>query len=283
MFNLFKMDIYRLAKSASTWIMCLLTGCFAFYLVGVTSMDLYSMESNPEYELSSIQVTSKDPHVGIIVDTNKEWIKEDVPVDELLGFLLKSGILMLVCGFFLPVYIHAEQKNGYIKNIAGQVPHRGQLAVSKFIAIAAAILLMFASFCLFSVLGALWFLGDRVQLEVTADLMQLLAIQYLLHLAFGTLIMFLSLITRSSVFSMAVGVAMSSGLMSFLYLGINRFAEAMGAEAFNIGDYMLDINIYSVSAGVPSDLMKRAVSVGSLFLITAVIGSMAVMKKRDIQ
>lgn len=44
---------------------------------------------------------------------------------------MSSGIYLLFSVIFVMIFVSSENKNGYIKNIGGQVRHRSQLFISK--------------------------------------------------------------------------------------------------------------------------------------------------------
>ena len=51
------------------------------------------------------------------------------------SFFMSSGIYLFFSVIFTMIFALSENKNGYIKNIGGQVRHRWQLFVSKLTAI----------------------------------------------------------------------------------------------------------------------------------------------------
>ncbi len=136
MLNLIKMDIYRLLHAVSTWVMMGIMVLIAVFCVGATHADLNAMAEEPAYTEQAVSTAEDEVVYGILMETDPEWIHGEVPASQMLGLLLNSGILMLFCAIFVSLFVGAEHRSGYLKNIAGQLPYRGQLALSKFIAIA---------------------------------------------------------------------------------------------------------------------------------------------------
>lgn len=285
MFNLIKMDVYRLLHAVSTWVMMGIMVLIAVACVGATRADLDAMAEDPAYAEQSVSMAeSEDEVVGIIMDTDPEWIHGEVPAGQMLGLLLNSGILMIFSAVFVSLFVGAEHRSGYLKNIAGQLPYRGQLALSKFIAIAVEVLLMFAIYTVFCIASGYLFFGDQFTLGSGAEMLKMLGTQYLLHLGFSALIMFLCMVTGSTAFSIAVGILSCSGLTSMVYSGINWVVQKIHSGVnFDFGRYMLDTNVYAISGASASSDVLRAVLVACIFVVLAVGFSALVMQKRDIK
>ncbi len=284
MLNLIKMDIYRLLHAVSTWVMMGIMVLIAVFCVGATHADLNAMAEEPAYTEQAVSTAEDEVVYGILMETDPEWIHGEVPASQMLGLLLNSGILMLFCAIFVSLFVGAEHRSGYLKNIAGQLPYRGQLALSKFIAIAVEVLLMFAIYAVFCIASGYIFFGDQFTLGSGAELFKMLGTQYLLHLGFSALIMFLCMVTGSTAFSMAVGILGCSGLTSLLYNGINWVVQKIHSGLnFDFGRYMLDTNVYAISGVSAANDVLRAVLVACIFAVLAVGFSALVMQKRDIK
>ena len=165
MFNLVKMDLYRLFHSLSARVILLITVCLAFFCVAMTQTDLQSMAEDPQYsrqmqeEISSNQERS----IGIYTQTDPQWINGPIDAGELISSQLKSGILTLLVVIFTAIFVTAELKCGYLKNIAGQFPNREKLILSKLIVIALQVFLMMALFSAVILLsGMIFWVGTLI-------------------------------------------------------------------------------------------------------------------------
>ena len=285
MFNLIKMDVYRLLHSVSTWIMMGVMAVIAVFCVWATSSDLSAMAEDPSY-LEPQTAAEEDSGVqyGIIMDTDPTWINGDIPANQLLELLLNSGILMIFCAVFVSLFVGAEHRSGYLKNIAGQLPGRGLLAPSKFSAIAVEVLRMFLLYAVFCTAAGFAFFGSRFALGSFTELFKTLGTQYLLHLGYSALIMLLCMATGSSAFSIAAGILGCSGLTGFLYSGINWMIQQINpGSSFDFGTYMLDTIVYAIGSGSPANDILRAVLVACIFTVLSVGLSALVMQKRDVK
>lgn len=289
MIHFIKMDVYRLLHSVSTWIMMGIMAVIAVFYVWATSSDLSAMAEDPSY-LEPQAAVEEDSGVqyGIIMETDPAWINGDIPSGQLLGLLLNSSILMIFCAVFVSLFVGAEHRSGYLKNIAGQLPGCGLLALSKFTAIAVEVLLMFVLYAVFYTLAGFAFFGSRFVPGSGTELFKMLGTQYLLHLGYSALILSLCMATGSSAFSIAVGILGCSGLTTVLYSGISWGIHKINNSIdFDFGHYMLDTNVYAVSGSSPShdirtpltaldgyfQLLKQSSSEGERRRYTAVIQS----------
>ena len=145
MINLIKMEVYRLLHMPSLYVMLLLMMVMAYIAVRGTSADMKEMkqeltklqqeQTEIQDEQTKIQTYDNDSgnvDVGISVAWDASWL-DGVTLPELLDSIYSSGLLMLFVAIFIPLFVAGEQKSGYIKNIIGQLPFRGQLALSKLV------------------------------------------------------------------------------------------------------------------------------------------------------
>ena len=286
MFNLVKMDLYRLFHSLSARVILLITVCLAFFCVAMTQTDLQSMAEDPQYsrqmqeEISSNQERS----IGIYTQTDPQWINGPIDAGELISSQLKSGILTLLVVIFTAIFVTAELKCGYLKNIAGQFPNREKLILSKLIVIALQVFLMMALFSAVILLSGMIFWNGRIVPGSLPWFCAFFGVQYLLHLGFASVILLLSGLTYSSAFSMTVGILACCGILVPIYSLINRvISQIRPGWNFDISRYMLDGNINMVGIGASSGLAFRSAMVGCAFTVICAILSMVIIKKRDIR
>lgn len=281
MFNLIKMDMHRLVHSVSTWIIMIFVAALAVFSVAMTNTDMQMLEEDPSSVVTDV---SEDRQIGIYVDADPEWITGKIEIGSIISTEMRSGLLAIMCVIFAAIFTNAEQKNGYIKNIAGQFPHRGKLIVSKFIAIAVQVFLMLFVFTAVTVVAGFIFWGGKFYLGEISPILEFFCIQYLLHLGFASLIMFFSVLTHSSAFSMTAGILVCSGLAVPVYSIINKiFSDIRPNWNFDINNYVLDGNITRISLNAVSDVMLRGAAVGLAFALVSLVLSMVIIKKRDVR
>lgn len=287
MFNLIKMEMHRLTHSTVTWITILFAILTAIFGIAMTDLDIQAAQNEPPTGLIIQENTDDDSSgmlAGVYVTGNPEWANGKIELGDLVGMELQSGLTSILCVIFVALFANADQKNGFIKNIAGQFPRRGQLVLSKFVAIAIHIFALLAVFSAISAVFGYIFWGDKVYLASILSLIKVFGVQYLLHLGLSTLMMFLTILTHSTAFGMTTGILICSGLTAFLYSGINRIvANLRPSWDFDISNYMLESNMRLINVSAVSDILLRGAIVGIVFLIASLALAMITMKKRDVR
>lgn len=281
MFNLTKMDMHRLLHSTTTWITIIFAIIIAIFGVAMTDMDIQASQENPP---AAIEEMTTEQQVGITVTGNPEWASGKVELGDIISMEMQSGLITILCVIFAALFANAEQKNGYIKNIGGQFPKRWKLILSKFLAIAVQTFVLLFVFVAVTAATSILFWGNQVYVASLNPLLKVLGIQYLLHTGLATLIMFLSILTRSTAFSTTTGILLCSGLTAFLYSGVNQvISNVKPTWNFDINNYVLESNIRGIGIDTISDVMLRSAIVGIVFVIVFIVFSMITIQKRDIR
>lgn len=249
MLNLIKMDLYRLLHTISTWVMMALVIVLAFLCVALTA-DLSDRYSS---------------------------------VVSILEMLFHGGLFMVLFSVFVTVFVNAEQRNGYIKNLGGQTSHRGQLVISKIAAVAIEIMIVFILFAVSVTIATKIFCGNQFAIGSFSSLFLLLGVQYLLHLGFACVIVLICVLTRSSAFTMASGILISFNIMSIVYSLINKLIQSININAdIDIGYFMVDYNISAYNLDTLANGTFRVIAVGFIFVIISAVCACIVMDKRDV-
>lgn len=290
MYNYIKMEIYRLFHTKAPWVILLIMigfNCFSVYTLKLESdgmvkdssvlqatEDVGVMKQIPEEEV--------DDAIGIVIGLDSESA-EEISVSQILGALINSRIMLLFTAIFVALFVHAEEQNGYIKNIAGQLKSRGFIPIANMVACLVYCLTMFMG-CIPVLLFAKIIFGDKLILGQVGPMMEMLAVEYVLHAAFCILIMLFCMVTRGAAFGMASGIFISLGLLTPVYGVINKiFADADAADAFDIGKYMIENNVKSVVPGAAADVIRLALIIGVLFGAVCLMLSMLLLRRRDVR
>lgn len=289
MYNLTKMELYRLFKSISTWVLIAVTVVLSVFTVAVTKIDLNLMEQDTSYEDTAVQdglvVYGTDEnygdtaHLGIYFDTDKGWSVGNVNIAEFTIVALKSGLALILITIFTAMFVNAENKNGYIKNIAGQVGLKGKLIFAKLPAIFIFNVVIFALTYLTNAIAVQLIIGNA-DFSITSDNLKLLLIALLLHFAFSCLIMLLTTWTRSNAFGMTMGILFATGLFSLLTSLLDNFINMIdGIENFMIEKYTLSYNITNLNI----DAMDTMIATGICFFVGTSILTAVLINCRDVK
>ena len=287
MLNLIRMDLHRLFRIKSFWIMIAVTVAVALFSVYMTHFDATS-QSDMVVDMTDMSVSEVSPDeadvtFGIYVDTKSEWA-DKIDFTDLINSNIAGNMLAILCAIFPPIFVNGEQKNGYIKNIAGQLSNRGMLVLSKLATVAVQVFIIFVVF-IFSaaVMGKICW-GNEMVFESIGDFAKVFGIQYLLHFSFASLVTALTILVRGSGLGMTFGILCSTGITSLLYAFADILLHKCGAsEEFTISSYFIENCITIVNPELSGGDLVRVIAVGAVFLVASTLISMTVMQKRDIR
>ena len=121
MINLFRMDIRRLFRNRSFYIML---GVTAVWIVGMIL--LLSMVSDPEI-METIQSDSAE------IDLQESTAFRTMPQLEFTYECLSNGFLLVMTGIGMTLFVNSDFSSGYIKNICFARPKRRDYVLSKIL------------------------------------------------------------------------------------------------------------------------------------------------------
>lgn len=271
MWNLIKMDFYRLFTSRAIKI-----GMIAALLVCAASTFL----SLGIVEISKIAFKD-DPSVaeglGMFL-SQVGWVEG---VDFAEAVICGTGSFSLFIGCMLTAnFIGSEQSCGYVKNIAGQLPNRGYMVISKFIVtcfIHLIILVIYAAVS--SLLAPILF---HITAYSIAKLFAALGLRLLLYFAINAIIVFLCTLTKSHAIAMVTGSIFGIGITKFVYMILTMLLSAIKIK-FEIANYMPDGINSALAVDTISTLWSKAIIVSLVFIVVFVATNYFIVQKRDVK
>lgn len=290
MFNLIKMELYRLFKSSSTWILIFVTVLVTLFVVSITKVDIDLIAEQQESirSDSAVGIEIEDDetvtvHTGFFFDTSLDWINNDVNIAEFVNVTLRSCILLIMLAIFAATYVNAENKSGFVKNIAGQIRWKGSLFLAKMPALLVFTVIEFLTMYIISAVSVRLIIG-RADLSLSADMVKALLTQLLLHFAFVCAVAFLAVLSRGTVLPSTIGIVSGAGIMNLLWAAVDILVKKLGiADNFTVTKYALVNNIQLIGTSSELYSMSRAVLIGFIFIFISAAASFAVMNKRDIR
>ena len=245
--KLIRMDLYRLLKSKSFFICLILAFVLALAEAPFGKL-MYTLAHSLSTEIT-------------------ETFPEQVNLSGILGNPFPMINLMLAL-LSLCVFFYADVENGYIKNVAGQMPMKGFTVLSKF-TVAAVHNLIFAAAGIIGCLIGTLIVQRIVADSAAADSIRVLVLKLLLVQSLCALLVLVVSTFRSKSLGMILAVLFGLGLTGLIYLGINEALKPILGEGTDISKIMPD----SVMNEKPLDTLKAlavAVIAGAVFLIPAI-------------
>lgn len=278
MIKLIKMDMRRLLHSKSFIVVLILSAVismltlsailgFAKLYLAISSVGIYEMSAE-EY-----MVVREVFHL--------DWVEEGAEIGELIYIGLDIS-LFFSC-ILTAIFVTAEHDSGYIKNIAGQIPNRGMLAISKLCPMAVYNFCIITVFCLAASFAGLIFVphisGGNIPM-----LMEVLLTKFLLYIAVDTIILFVCTTSKNKAFSIGVSVVSGLGVTEALYGTVNLFlSRIFGGIGISIARFFPDGINKQVSLASNTSTIIQALAVAVVYIVVFSYLSNLAMKKLDIK
>jgi ABC-type transport system involved in multi-copper enzyme maturation permease subunit len=283
MLNLIKMDLYRLIRSKAFIIMILVTilatlfFSYAYYVTD-SSKDFFQ---GVQDGMSGTETTS----YGITLDANN--LKETYTLNDLFKSVTGNAPIVIIITIFASIFVVAEENSGYVKNILGQIPHREFVVFSKLTTVALQLLVVMATSALSTFAFGKLFFNHRFSLGSFGEFMSHFGINYLLCFALCALIVFLSIVMRSKILPIIIGILISAGPISLLYNGVDYLIEKIFYSAnetmnFSIANYLPYGCMTSLAKSNAGDDFIRAIIVGVVFSLIFILAVIPIIRKRDV-
>lgn len=283
MFNMVKMELYRMFRAKSLYVIWLIMSMVIIFSTSMARLEQDMMQEGviSEQELNqSIEEQSETVNIGmsVLVPTAPG---ADISVFDCFYANIQAKMIALFLVIFTVIFSTADMNSGYIKNIGGQVKNRGNLVFAKAVTLIIytilSILLAFAV----QILGNAIFLRYIVWGNV-AELVKYLGIQIVLHTAFVLISMAISIILRNNVISMIVVICLCLNLAMLAYGAIEMFIQKLGIKNFSIIEHTVTGKMSLLPMSPTTNDCVSSIIIGTVFGIIFALASAIVFKKRDI-
>lgn len=296
MFNAIRMDVYRLFKTKSTYIILVIMIALSVMGTGLMSVMTEMTEAEGKH-VQTEQMSDNADYAGdddqLYEDTEGAQSQLSVSVSEsdpdendnsVLSFAM-SDIAGLQAGLFIIIFTvlfsMADINSGFIKSIGGQVKGRGVLIVSKIAAIAIFTAIVIIADFLTELIAVNIFFDDAV-VGSASEIVRLLSSQFVLNFALAVLMMAIAIIIKNNVVSMIIGVCMCSGIFELIFMGINYLMDKIGFDDFDINNILITGKIQNVTIGADAADIGYALLTAAIYIAVSVFAVYNVFKHRDI-
>ncbi|WP_418373506.1 ABC transporter permease [Agathobacter sp.] len=296
MFNAIRMDVYRLFKTKSTYIILVIMLAMSVMGTGLMSV-MTEMTGAERQQVQTEQMSDNADYAGeddqFNEDTEGAQSQLSVSVSEIdpdendnsvLSFAM-SDISGLQAGLFIIIFTvlfsMADINSGFIKSIGGQVKGRGVLIVSKMAAIAIFTAIVIIADFLTELIAVNIFFDDAV-VGSASEIVRLLSSQFVLNFALAILMMAIAIIIKNNVVSMIIGVCMCTGIFELIFMGINYLMDKIGFSDFDINNILITGKIQNVTIGADAADIGYALLTAAIYIAVSVLAVYNVFKHRDI-
>ena len=268
MFNMLRMDLRRLFKSRSFYI---ILGVTAVLLIMVTVMayTIADPEMMDAMEAQGAEITESDRIMS-------EYIQNMSQLD-LMHETLGSGFLLVMTGIGMTLFVNGDFSSGFIKNICCINPRRRDYVLSK-VALAGiysgiitvlSVLLMLLS----PVLIHMYPVPDSI-----SQILRYVLWMWLPHWAFALMAVALVLLTRSTTLGIILSLVAGGGLTAALVGMLGRLLRWPPFEQYFLAAVVK--GLYTPQSGITQTGVILACTMAWAVLYG--VGGLLSMEKRDI-
>lgn len=283
MLNMIRMELYRMFKTKSMYVIWLVLAVGILFTTGLSAdeMKTYTMEEKQEmYEYATGQRESETVNLGMDV-TVPTKPGDTVSVFDLFYGNIKGKFLALFMVIFAVLYSTADMTSGFVKNIAGQVRDRRRLVFAKGVSLFVYTVLTMLIFTgIQTVSNALFF--DEFVFGPVKEFLQYAGIQTLLHFALVIIVMCIAIVLRNNVISMMLSVCLCMNVLVIFYSFLDNLIAKAHIKNFHVLEYTVTGNISFLETNVTAKMAVTALAVSIAFIIVMIEVCSTVFKKRDI-
>lgn len=282
MLNILKMDLYRMFKSKSFYVLNIALVAIILSLAGMMNFTL-----NMDYESakeSGFTFTSEDGSLdtGDSSITKEEYdktieeIKQETDVAQFLSFQYSQMIISTLLAIFVALFICSELDSGFIKNIIPLRNSRINVVISKNIIMVLFIIIQAIVAITTSIISTI-ILSGEINIVNTKEIIIFMALQILLRVAFSSLLIAISYLLKSKAAVMTIGILLAVNVHG-IFLGlVDRFISIFG---FSLSQLMI-IGNSKITKFESSDY-QRVIIISIVYFIIYNIVSIIRTKRMEI-
>lgn len=284
MLNCIKMELYRMFRMKSLYVVGIILAIATLFTTYMSVLDYNMIKEeygkNPQAYEQEISSDEEQVNLGMDV-TIPTRPGEMVTVYDQVYANLHGKFIALFMVIFAVMFSSSDISSGYIKNIGGQMKNRGNLILSKAVALFVyTVLTMIFYLVIQIVVQTVCF--PEFQIGSVKNLATYAATQTILHYALLLICMAVAIITRNKVFSMTFAVLLCMNVMVVLYSTVDKVIAKLGIEDFNLIQYTVTGRMALLEISPSAEGCIKALLVAAIFGAAVTILSGQIFRKRDI-
>lgn len=281
MLNIIKMDLYRMLKTKSMYVIWIVLAAILLITTSLCKTDYELLTEKDAMKQEQVtEPTVDNINVGMMVTLPTEP-GEKVTVYDIFFANSQGKLYALLLVIFTVLFSTADISSGYIKNIGGQVRNRGTLILSRAIALAVFTVLTMAGAFLFQASANGIFFGE-LEWGNTKAILSYFVTELALHYALVLICMAIAIILKNNVISMVIAVCLSMNVMIIVYGVINSVIQKIGIQNFQIYKYTITGKLSLLPMNPSGNECLAAFGVAIVFIVMMISVSSVVFQQRDI-
>ena len=281
MLNIIKMDLYRMLKTKSMYVIWIVLAAILLITTSLSKTDYELLTEKDAMKQEQVtEPTVDNINVGMMVTLPTEP-GEKVTVYDIFFANSQGKLYALLLVIFTVLFSTADISSGYIKNIGGQVGNRGSLIFSRSIALSVFTVLTMTGAFLFQAAANCIVFGE-LEWGNTKAISSYFVAELALHYALVLICMAIAIILKNNVISMVIAVCLSMNVMTIVYGVINSAIQKIGIQNFQIYKYTITGKLSLLPMNPSGNECLAAFGVAIVFIVMMISVSSVVFQKRDI-
>ena len=281
MLNIIKMDLYRMLKTKSMYVIWIVLAAILLITTSLCKTDYELLTEKDAMKQEQVTEPAVDNiNVGMMVTLPTEP-GEKVTVYDIFFANSQGKLYALLLVIFTVLFSTADISSGYIKNIGGQVRNRGSLIFSRSIALSVFSVLTMTGAFLFQAAANCIVFGE-LEWGNTKAILSYFVAELALHYALVLICMAIAIILKNNVISMVIAVCLSMNVMTIVYGVINSAIQKIGIQNFQIYKYTITGKLSLLPMNPSGNECLAAFGVAIVFIVMMISVSSVVFQKRDI-
>lgn len=281
MLNIIKMDLYRMFKTKSMYVIWIVLAAILLITTSLCKTDYELLNEKDAMKQEQVtEPTVDNINVGMMVTLPTEP-GEKVTVFDIFFANSQGKFYALFLVIFAVLFSTADISSGYIKNIGGQVGNRGSLIFSRSIALSVFSVLTMTGAFLFQAAANCIVFGE-LEWGNTKAILSYFVAELALHYALVLICMAIAIILKNNVISMVIAVCLSMNVMTIVYGVINSAIQKIGIQNFQIYKYTITGKLSLLPMNPSGNECLAAFGVAIVFIVMMISVSSVVFQKRDI-
>ena len=268
MFNMLRMDLRRLFKTRSFYIILGVTAGLILMVALLTAV-----VSDPE---TLDDMSARGAEIDEIDRRMSEEIRNMTQLD-LAYETLGSGFLLIITGIGVTLFVSGDFTSGFVKNICCVKPRRADYVLSKALAagVYSGIITLLGTLL---ILLAPYLYGMRPVPNTALEILRYLFWMWLPHWAFALMALALVLLTRSTTLGIILSLVAGGGLTAALVGMLGRLLRWPPFEQYFLAAVVK--GLYTPQSGITQTGVILACTMAWAVLYG--VGGLLSMEKRDI-
>ena len=281
MLNIIKMDLYRMFKTKSMYVIWIVLAAILLITTSLCKTDYELVTKKDAMKQEQVtEPTVDNINVGMMVTLPTEP-GEKVTVFDIFFANSQGKFYALFLVIFAVLFSTADISSGYIKNIGGQVGNRGSLIFSRSIALSVFSVLTMTGAFLFQAAANCIVFGE-LEWGNTKAILSYFVAELALHYALVLICMAIAIILKNNVISMVIAVCLTMNVMTIVYGVVNSVIQKIGIQNFQIYKYTITGKLSLLPMNPSGNECLAAFGVAIVFIVMMISVSSVVFQKRDI-